>query len=365
MAILKEAYDALKSIVGSRNISEDPTICECYRRGGYGKGRPALEGKAVRPGAVILPGSTEEVQAIVKVCYRYSIPFIPVGTFMISFQAPKISNALTMDLKRMDYFEIDEKNMYATVGPGIIYAQLQAEAIRRGMLTSVPGCGAAATVIANSLNAGMGPLQYRYGWANHRTLAVEWVMPDGELVRLGTAAMSDDYSWGEGLGPDLRGILRGLFGWQGGMGVVTKMATKLFPFPTEALSRIGVSPRTFFELATERIRWVNVFYDDPAKAVQAAHEVSNAEIGASVMTAPFSWRYIARAESREDFWEQWTRDLPKLQKTTPHMMRVLIVGYQNEKQTDYEEQVIHDIVDKLGGEIRPSRNVDESWINNA
>jgi hypothetical protein len=118
-------------------------------------------------------------------------------------------------------------------------------------------------------------------------------------------------------------------------------------------------------MSPDRIKWINVFYDDPAKAIEAAREVARGEVGASCMTAPFIWRYISRAESREDFWERWTRDLPKLKETTPHMLRVMIVGYISKKQTDYEERVVNDIVAKMGGDMRPGRNVDESWFNNA
>ena len=48
MSIAQEAYRALESIVGPEFVSDDPGICESYRKGGYGKNRPALEGQALR-----------------------------------------------------------------------------------------------------------------------------------------------------------------------------------------------------------------------------------------------------------------------------------------------------------------------------
>lgn len=366
MAIPKEVYLALESIVGPEFISRDDGVRECYRKGGYGKNRPALEGQALKPAAVILPGCTKEVQEILKVCHRYRIPFVPVGCFMIATQSPKVPDVLTIDLKRMDDLEIDPKNMYAVCGPGVIYAQLQAEALKRGLATEGPGCGVGATVIGNHLNAGVGPLEYRMGWAQRRMLAVEWVLPDGEIVNLGSAAMNeDDFFWGEGLGPDLRGVLRGTFGWQGGLGIVTKMATKLFPFPGQRLERTGISPHTGFNLPPDLIKWINVFYPDIESAAHAMSELSKAQVGMALMTAPFTWRYFSRAESKEDFHEKWHKDLPQLQKTTPHMMRIMLVGLAGPKQLEYEERVVRDVIARVGGDLREGRPFDESWINNA
>ncbi len=366
MSISKEAYQSLESIVGSAFISDDPGVCESYRKGGYGKNRPALEGQALKPACVILPGSTEEVRQILKVCNQYKIPFIPIGCFGITTQAPKVPDVVSIDLKRMDYLEIDEKNMYAICGPGVIYAQLQAEALKLGLATEGPGCGVGATVIGNHLNAGVGPLEYRMGWAQRRMLGVEWVLPDGDIVTLGSTALDDeDYFWGEGLGPDLRGVLRGTFGWQGGLGIVTKMATKLFPFPGQELERTGISPQTGFNLPPHLIKWINVFYPSIEEAAHAMHELSKAQVGMALMTAPFTWRYFSKAESKEAFHQRWHADLPKLEKDNPHMMRIMLVGLAGTRQLEYEERVVRDVIERVGGDLHEGRPFDESWINNA
>ena len=126
MSILKEAYQALESIVGSEFVSDDPGVCESYRKGGYGKNRPALEGQALKPGCVILPGTTEEVRQILKVCNQYKIPFIPIGCFGITTQAPKVPDVVSIDLKRMDYLEIDEPHDCMVTAPAKLASMLAA-----------------------------------------------------------------------------------------------------------------------------------------------------------------------------------------------------------------------------------------------
>lgn len=52
---------------------------------------------------------------------------------------------------------------------------------------------------------------------------------------MGSLAVGDDPFWGDGIGPDLRGLLRGYTGLRGCLGIVTKMAIKTLPFQPEPL----------------------------------------------------------------------------------------------------------------------------------
>src|SRR4030043_1522570 len=267
MAISKEVSKVLESIVGPEYISTDPVICEGYRCGphGYecGMGYERIMTKV--PGCVIMPRTTEEVQKIVKVCNRYKIPYLPYGTgFLGPRSHPHVADALIIDLKRMTDFEIDEKHQYAAVGSGIIYSQLQEEIMKRGMYVVVGGGGSQVSVVANMIGDGWSPLSYRICLPHRRILGTELVLPDGELVRLGSLALQDDPFWGEGPGPDLRGILRGLTGHRGFLGIVTKIALKLLPFQPERLEPTGISPHTTLKLPEKRVKWIN--FTMPSKA---------------------------------------------------------------------------------------------------
>ncbi len=351
MALNNEAGKALKAIVGEENYSDDPTICQAYSRGGYGKF--FWDRKRKVPGCVVLPKSTREVQNIVKVANRYHLPFIPIGTFFITLCVPTEPDTITIDMKRMDGLTIDEENMLAVVEPYTTYTELLSESMKLGLYTSAPSCGAQVSVLANHLNQGMGQLVHRVGYANRRVLAMEWVLPTGEIIKTGSAGVFGDYFWGEGPGPDLRGIMRGWFGPYGGMGIVTKLSVKLFHLPFKGVpEQVGVTPKAAFKLPEKRFKWFVLYYPDSKKAVDGMYAIGHAEIAAVVVRIPFIWRYISRAGTRNEFWDQWEKNRPEKGEVTPSMIRVLLCGYTSEEQLEYEELVLRDIAEETGAEIQ-------------
>jgi hypothetical protein len=367
MAISKEAYKGLESIVGKEYISADPVVCEGYRAGpgGYECGLGYERVMTKIPGCVIMPRTTEEVQKIVKVCNRYKVPYVPYSTGWYGARSHcHVDDELLIDLKRMDDFEIDEKHLYAVVGPGVIYSQLQQEAMDRGMYIVIGGGGAQVSAIANMLGDGWSPLSYRVGLPHRRILGTELVLPDGELVLMGSLAVQDDPFWGEGLGPDLRGLLRGFTGLRGCLGIVTKMAIKLLPFQPERLEPTGISPDTTLQLPVNRVKWINFTMPSKDAVRQAMFEMAKAEIGGGVTKVPIFWRAIAKARCKEEFWELWSQENEETISSF-HLLRVLLIAFTSEEQMEYEEQVLTDIITELGGEARRTRPSDESWFKNA
>jgi hypothetical protein len=367
MAISKEAYNALESVVGARYISDDPVICEGYRSGpgGYEAGTGYEKVMTVIPAVVILPRNTEEVQKIVKICNRYRVPYVPYST---GFYGPRshchVENELLIDLKRLNDFEIDEKHLYAVVGTGVIYSPFQQEAWDHGGYGIIGGGGAQASVIANLIGDGWSPLSHRVGLPHRRILGTELVLPDGELVRMGSLAVGDDPFWGDGPGPDLRGLLRGYTGLRGCLGIVTKMAVKLLPFQPEKLEPTGVSPNTALKLPEKRVKWINFQMPSKEAQVKGMVAIGHAEVGGAVTKVPLFWRAIAKAEDKEEFWEIWGKENPDTIKNF-HILRVLLIGFTSEEQMEYDEKVINDIMTELGGIPRPTKPSDESWLKNA
>jgi len=202
MALSKEVYKALESVVGPEWLSDDPAILEADHVGGSVHGG----GDIKRPVCSIQPETAEEVQGIIKICNKYMIPFSATTTN----PPPGLDRegVIFIDLKRMRKLEIDEENLYATLEPGVSFAALQGELFKRGLVTFVPMCGGNVSVLANTLNVGEGAISYRYGDRGYRrVLATEWVTAGGEMLRIGSSALQDDYFWGEGPGPDLRGLM--------------------------------------------------------------------------------------------------------------------------------------------------------------
>ena len=181
---------------------------------------------------------------------------------------------------------------------------------------------------------------------------------------MGSLAVGDDPFWGEGPGPDLRGILRGFTGLRGCMGVVTKMAVKLLPFQPEKPMPTGISPNTALALPENRLKWINYQVPNKEAQVKAMFEISKAEIAGAVTKVPLFWRAIAKAECKEEFWDIWGKENEETIKGF-HIVRVLLIGFTSEEQMKYDENVLNDIMAELGSQPRATKPSDESWIKNA
>lgn len=367
MSINRHAYRAIEAVVGKNYITDDPADCEGYRSGpgGYESGTGYERIMTRLPGAIVMPRTTEDVQKIVKICGRYGLPFVPYSTgFYGPRSHPHMDDELIIDMKRMRDFEIDGKHFFITVQPGVIYSQIQQECFEKGAYVVVGGGGAQTSAVANLLNDGWSPLSFRIGLPQRRILGMEIVMPDGEIVKMGSLADGDDPFWGEGIGPDLRGIMRGYTGLLGCLGICTKMAIKTLPFQPDIPKPAGISPDTALQLNPKRVRWIN-FTMPSLKSIEDAHiMIGNAEIGAAVTKVPTFWRAIAKAECKEEFWDLWLRETEE-SVANFFLVRVLLIGYTSEEQMDYDYHVLCDIIEELGGKERRTKPSDESWFKNA
>lgn len=361
--IPEELVQELAAIVGTEYATTDPVLCQAYNARGYSREQMFFLGFSTRPAAVVLPRTTAEVAKIVKVCNRFKIPFVPASTMWVIQAAPRFrEDFVVIDLKRMDYLEIDEKNMIATVEPGVVYGQLLEEAMRRDLYTIAPGGGSQVSVVANHLNCGICPLCYRLPLSDRRMNAAEWVSPEGEVVLMGSRLAGEDgWFWQDGLGPNAMGILRGQVGWNGGLGIVTKMSVKLYPFQPQRMLPEGRTPETHSVLPP-RMKFFNFTLPSEEAMARAMDEISKAQIAAAVTKVPVSWRVIAKAQDRNEFWEEWAKTTEEeIAKT--HILRILLIGYTSQKQLEYEEKVLMDIVvNELGGVYRRTRQTDQSLL---
>src|SRR4030042_798388 len=104
MTLPKNVYQAFEEIVGSRNISDDTALLDSYR---YSLAHTAIHlgpffnTFTPRGEAVLLPGSTEEVQAIVKLCNKYKIKFKASSTFWSAQGFPSEDDTIQLDMRRM------------------------------------------------------------------------------------------------------------------------------------------------------------------------------------------------------------------------------------------------------------------------
>jgi len=351
-------YNELVNILGEDNVSDQPAVMQAYHRDYTAWGTKVRR----RPEFVILPGSTEDVQAIVRLAQRYKFPYSVVSGAMLFQDVVAVKDYWgIVDFKRMTRLEIDEKNMYALIEPYVSHAQVQAEALKRGLYVGTPEAGAQSSSLANHVYHGAHGTAYKTGYASRNVLGMEWVLPTGEIVRTGSLAIPEGgYFWGEGPGPDLRNLRKGYFSALGALGVVTRTAVKLYPwpgprfFPTE-----GVRPQKKSVLPEDRFKWYIFTYPTLKEAVDVLYEISKSEIGVVVdvpRTADFNWWW---AKSREEYWNTWVEGY--WQENVRYAVRVCLWGFAGEKQLEYEKRVLEDIIRDTGG--KPvSEELYQRWV---
>jgi (+)-pinoresinol hydroxylase len=196
--------------------------------------------------AAVAPEGVEQVQKVVRIANQFKIPIYPVSTgknLGYGGSAPVLSGSVVLDLKRMNrILEVNERNAYALVEPGVsyfdLYRYIQEKGIKLWVDVPDPGWG---SPIGNALDRGGGYLmpQYRNHFDSH--CGMEIVLANGEIVRTGMGAMPGAQTWQEyksGFGPWIDGMFS-----QSNFGVVTKMGFWLMPEPDAYLSGIVTVPR--------------------------------------------------------------------------------------------------------------------------
>ena len=199
-------------------------------------GENTMPGGDRPPAGVVYPGSTADVQAVVRAANKYRVPLYPISTgnnIGLGSRSASASGQVVVDLgRRMNRIvDIDEKLAFAVVEPGVSYQTLYDELVRRGNrlmldVTSGPPQGG---MIGNALDKGAGYSPYfdHFGFS----CGLEIVLGNGEVLRTGDGALDakDLINWHTSkysFGP----ILDGLFA-QSNYGIVTRMGVWLLPRP--------------------------------------------------------------------------------------------------------------------------------------
>jgi len=209
--------DALTQIVGRTH-----TRTAAAERATY-----AMDGLTTHtrvPGVVVLPGSRDEVIAIIRLLASHGVPFVPRGAGTgLSGGALASEGAVLIVLTRLNrILMIDPANRFAVVEPGVVNVKLSAAVAPHGLLYAPdPSSQTACTIGGNVAENAGGPHCLKYGATVNNVLALEVVLGDGQVVQLGSPG-------GEPWGPDLVGLFTGS---EGNFGVATRIAVRLLPVP--------------------------------------------------------------------------------------------------------------------------------------
>jgi glycolate oxidase len=340
-----------EDIVGQEFISDRPHILAAYRHTSPQGGR-----KSISPEAVILPGSTEEVQEIVRICNRYNIRYTAIVSLFGMGWLVSRSGTIIISLRRMNrILEINEQDGYTVIEPAVRHVQLKPELMKRGLSYPVPSVGPSCSVLANFLGKGEHHIQHSYSKNNRYLLGYEWVTPMGELIRVGSLANDAGWFCPDGPGPSLGGLI------QKGNGIFTRAAIAVDAWKGPAiLPTEGRSPTYKVRLPQDCHR-VHIFkFPTLEKVRDFMIEMGKAEIGVGVLKFFYATAAVMFTVSANDFWELWDSGL--FQKELPKAVWVYLATWTPEEM-EYEERVMWDIVREFHGQT-VDESVRKRWEDN-
>jgi glycolate oxidase len=184
----------------------------------------ALTATPVKPAAVVLPGTTADVAAVLRVAGRHGVPVTARGSGTgLSGACIPVEGGIVVSFERMGAIvEIDRENFIATVEPGVRLEQLDAELAPLGLVYPVfPGEYSASLGGNVGTNAG-GMRAVKYGVTRHHVLGVEAVLASGEVIRCGGKVVKSS------TGYDLTQLI---IGSEGTLALVTQVLLKVYPRP--------------------------------------------------------------------------------------------------------------------------------------
>jgi glycolate oxidase subunit GlcD len=207
----------LSAIVGERHVRHTRAERVTYSMDG-------LPTHKRLPDVVVLPGTREELIAVIRLLAALGVPFVPRGAGTgLSGGALADEGAVLVVLTRLNrILKIDHVNRLAVVEPGVVNARLSAAIRPRGLhYAPDPSSQTACTIGGNVAENAGGPHCLKYGVTANHVLALEVLLADGSLVELGSPG-------GEPWGPDLVGLF---VGSEGNFGIATRITVRLLPLP--------------------------------------------------------------------------------------------------------------------------------------
>jgi len=234
--------DRLAAIVGARGLVSDPAD----QRGYVTDWRDNYLGTAL---AVVRPGSTEEVAAVVRACADAGVAIVPQGgnTGLVGGGMPhETGREIVLSLQRMNrVLEVDPLGYSMTVEAGCVLRTIQEAAAAHDRLFPLSLAAEGSCTIGGNLSTNAGGVQVlHYGNARALVLGLEVVLPSGEIWN-GLRALKKDNT-----GYDLRDLYVGA---EGTLGIVTRAVLRLWPAPRDrAVAWIAVaSPAAAVELLSD------------------------------------------------------------------------------------------------------------------
>ncbi|MFM8745501.1 MAG: FAD-linked oxidase C-terminal domain-containing protein, partial [Aestuariivirga sp.] len=187
----------------------------------------ALTAYRQRPLVAVLPGSVEEIQAVMRLCQAMNLKVVPrgAGTSLSGGALPLADGVLLVTTRLNRVKEIDLDNLCAVVEPGVTNLAIT-KAVEHHALYYAPDPSSqiACTIGGNVAENSGGVHCLKYGLTANNVLGIEMVLISGEVIRLGGKHLDSG-------GYDLLGVMTGS---EGLLGVVTEVTVRILQKPETA-----------------------------------------------------------------------------------------------------------------------------------
>lgn len=260
--------EALKAICGAEHVFTADEALTRY-------GQDETEDLVYKPSAVVRPATTQQISDIVLLCNQRSIALTPRGAGTgLSGGALPVYGGIVLSMEKFNrIIAIDERNLQATVEPGVINEAFQDAVREKGLFYPPdPASKGSCFLGGNIAHSSGGPKAVKYGTTRDYVLNLEVVLPTGEVVWTGANVLK--YSTGYNL-------TQLMIGSEGTLGIVTKIVFRLIPFPqnnlvmlvpfnsaekaceaVSAVFRAGITPSGMEFMERDAIDWVRKYNDD-------------------------------------------------------------------------------------------------------
>ena len=263
-----EIIEALIKVLGNEYVHIDDEFLNRY-------GRDETENLLYKPAVVVRPRTAQEISAIIKIANIENIPVTPRGAGTgLSGGALAIYGGICLSMERFNkILEIDERNLQATVEPGVINEVFQNAVKEMGLFYPPdPASKGSCFLGGNLAHSSGGPKAVKYGTTRDYVLNMQIVLPTGEITWTGANVLK--YSTGYNL-------THLMIGSEGTLGIITKIVFKLIPYPqhnivllvpfnsaekaceaVSAVFRAGITPSGMEFMERDAIDWVRKFEAD-------------------------------------------------------------------------------------------------------
>lgn len=181
------------------------------------------------PEIVLIPKNVSEVSQILAYCHHKKIPVTTRGAGTgLSGGALAILGGVCLSMQAFNQIvEIDERNLQATVQPGVVTQIFQEAVKEKGLFYPPdPSSRGSCFIGGNVAHNSGGPRAVKYGVVKDYILSLEVVLPNGEVIQTGAKTLKNATGYN---------LTQLLVGSEGTLGVITSITVKLLPHPKFAV----------------------------------------------------------------------------------------------------------------------------------